>query len=643
MPFALGSDPSTSELSEAVNYLLNNFGANIAADPTTGEITGPTGTVIAYLYKYLAVKYADSADGSVNFSDSPTNRAYYGLRNSDSSVESTNPADYIWYKVSGGFGTTKFLWYQTGGGRQVDIVIDTAAPNTYFLQAPTTAIDLDVVTGNNGKMYAMPTIYIWTGSSTPPARPTTTSTYTWATGQISPVPSGWSSSVPSAPSGGTYLWQLTVPLIESINATTSIVDWTNTSYNIVAIAANGPTGPRTTTGYIYYQLSSLTAPAKPTASGYNFVSGQFSSLSANWSTQFNAPAATDTTKFWAVYYSVSETTFGGVQTVTISDPFNWTNFNGLVTFTNLATNSGTTFIDGGNIKTNTISVDRLTAGLLVGYTFRTGSGTTPNGAAFEVNSAGTVWANNLFGGVGYFSNFYYNTEALQGWSDNNRNYPGTSGYATSTNTAAGAHGLRGQSFRTGAAGLVGGANNYDFYADGSGTNYGPFTGNHDILVPVGQTLTEGDLVVDVECVARKDWSNAVFSVAKSSQPNQAGCRGIFVGQLRPLSEVKPSVFIDRWEVIDGQPVAIMTAQYEAIKNQYLFGSMSALGEGQIQVCGENGDISVDSLIVTSSICGVGMAQSDDIIRAKTVAKSRESVTFSSPDEIKVVACIYLGG
>ena len=160
----------------------------------------------------------------------------------------------------------------------------------------------------------------------------------------------------------------------------------------------------------------------------------------------------------------------------------------MVTFTNLETNSGTTFIDGGNIKTNTISVSKLTAGLLVGYTFRTGTGTTPNGAAFEVNSVGTVWANNLFGGIGSFSNFYYNTEALQGWSDNNRNYPGTSGYATSTNTAAGAHGLRGQNFRTGAAGLVGGANNYDFYADGSGTNYGPFTGNHDILVPVGQTF-----------------------------------------------------------------------------------------------------------------------------------------------------------
>lgn len=643
MPFALDSKPELSELSEAINYLLGNFGANIAADPNTGQITGPTGTIIAYLYKYLAVKYADSADGLINFSDSPTNRQYYGLRNTDDAVESINPADYIWTRVAGGFGTTKFLWYQTGGGRQVDFAVDTVAPNSYFIQAPSTAIDLDVVTGNNGKMYAMPAIYIWTASSTPPARPTTTSTYTWATGAIDPVPAGWSASVPTAPSGATYLWQLIVPLIESINVTTSTVDWTNTSYAITAIAANGPTGPRTSTGYIYYQLASLTAPATPTASGFNFVTGQFSSLTANWSTSFNAPAATDTTKFWAVYYSVSETTFGGVQTVTISNPFNWTNFNGLVTFTNLETNSGTTFIDGGNIITDTITVDKLIAGLLQGYTLRTGSGTTPNGAAFEVNSVGTVWTNNLIGGIGYFSNFYYNTPAIQGWCENNRNYPATAGYATSTNTSAGAHGLRGQNFYTGAAGLVGGANNYDFYADGSGTNYGPFTGNHDILVPVGTSLTEGDLVVDVQCIARKGWSNAVFEVARSTSANQAGCRGIFIGSLVPLSQVRPAVFIESTEVVGDEIVVTMTAQYEQIKDQYLFGSMSALGEGQIQVCGQNGPISMDTLIVTSDTPGIGMAQSDDVIRSKTVAKSRESVTFDSPNQVKTIACIYLGG
>ena len=332
MTFALDGNPTPGEISTAINYLLANFGSNITADPNTGVITSPNGSVLAYLYKYLAVKYADSFDGSLNFSNTPTNRLYYGLRNSDDSTESTNPADYIWYKVAGGgFGTTKTLWYQTSGGRQVDIAVDTAAPNSYFVAVPSGSIDLDVVTGNNGMMYAMPSIYIWTSSSTPPTRPTTTSTYTWATATISSVPSGWNSSIPAMPSGAAYLWQITIPLIASINTVTSLLDWTNTSYPIVTISANGATGPRTTTGYLYYQLASLTAPTKPTASGYNYVTGQFSSLTANWSTDFNAPSATDTTKFWACYYSVSEATFGGTQTVTISNPFNWTNFNGLVT------------------------------------------------------------------------------------------------------------------------------------------------------------------------------------------------------------------------------------------------------------------------------------------------------------------------
>jgi hypothetical protein len=63
----------------------------------------------------------------------------------------------------------------------------------------------------------------------------------------------------------------------------------------------------------------------------------------------------------------------------------------------------------------------------------------------------------------------------------------------------------------------------------------------------------------------------------------------------------------------------------------------------MNICGENGDIAVDTLIVSSSTAGVGMAQSDDVIRGKTVAKAREAVTFASPTEIKQVACIYVSG
>ena len=60
MPFALTNDPSQSEISEAINYLLANFGANLSVDPNNGQITGSSGIIIAYFYQYLAVKYADS-------------------------------------------------------------------------------------------------------------------------------------------------------------------------------------------------------------------------------------------------------------------------------------------------------------------------------------------------------------------------------------------------------------------------------------------------------------------------------------------------------------------------------------------------------------------------------------------------------
>jgi len=148
MSFALTNNPSPSQVSDAINYLLANFGSNLAADPNNGQITGPSGIIIAYLYRYLAVKYADSFDGSVNFGDSPTNRAYYGLRNTDDSVESSNPADYIWYRVTGGFGTTKFLFYKTSGGRQITFYIGTASPSTGYVQANVNSIDLDVLTAS---------------------------------------------------------------------------------------------------------------------------------------------------------------------------------------------------------------------------------------------------------------------------------------------------------------------------------------------------------------------------------------------------------------------------------------------------------------------------------------------------------------
>jgi len=146
MPFSISNKASQSEISDAVNYLLANFAQVKAVNPNSGQITTSSFGVTGYLYKYLNVKYADSFDGSVNFSDSPTNRLYYGLRNNDSSVESTLYSDYVWTPVTGGFGTTKFFYYATTGGRQIQTEVATTAPASGWTVDTGAAIDLDVVT-----------------------------------------------------------------------------------------------------------------------------------------------------------------------------------------------------------------------------------------------------------------------------------------------------------------------------------------------------------------------------------------------------------------------------------------------------------------------------------------------------------------
>jgi len=188
MPFALNSNASDSEISEAVNYLLANLVEGLAADPNTGQITGPSGIVVAYLYRYLSVKYADSFDGSLNFSNVPTNRQYYGLRNTDSSVESTNPADYIWYRVAGGFSTTKFLYYQTTGGRSINFIVDTAPINDSYIQDNGTAIDLDIITVTSPGLSA-DTAYKVQDQADPP--PSGFPLYTAG----SSLPSGWTANL----------------------------------------------------------------------------------------------------------------------------------------------------------------------------------------------------------------------------------------------------------------------------------------------------------------------------------------------------------------------------------------------------------------------------------------------------------------
>lgn len=154
--FALTPGSGLTEIVAGLNYALSTMGSGgssvtntVVSNPTTGIISNnTTGAVIGYLYQYLFVRYATSSDGSTGFSSSPLNATYYGLRNVNTYSPSSNPADYIWYQVSGGgFGTTKRLYYSATGGRQVQFVIGTTNPGGTYVTA-TTTIDLDNLTIN---------------------------------------------------------------------------------------------------------------------------------------------------------------------------------------------------------------------------------------------------------------------------------------------------------------------------------------------------------------------------------------------------------------------------------------------------------------------------------------------------------------
>jgi hypothetical protein len=132
--------------------------------------------------------------------------------------------------------------------------------------------------GIAGSMSAFPTIYKWTSSATPPARPTTASTYTWGNPTFA-VTDGWETTIPSNTTPGDYLWSITIPLATSGETIQSSLDWTSTSYPIRAISYNGKVGDKGDTGnpgsasYVIERGAS-TNNAAPTNAEVFFVIGR---------------------------------------------------------------------------------------------------------------------------------------------------------------------------------------------------------------------------------------------------------------------------------------------------------------------------------------------------------------------------------
>jgi hypothetical protein len=163
------------------------------------------------------------------------------------------------------------------------------------------------------------------------------------------------------------------------------------------------------------------------------------------------------------------------------------------------------------------------------------------------------------------------------------------------------------------------------------------------LLPLAVEVELGDIVADVSCVSKDGINNTIFEVTPTTQANQKNAIGV-VSRNNGLLADKQLVAAFGVTFTSADEIVLRNStEYEAAKDKYNLVIMNALGEGQINVCGEGGNIEAGDLIVASNLKGKGMKQADDIIRGYTVAKARESVTFTSADEIKQIACIYVAG
>ena len=172
----------------------------------------------------------------------------------------------------------------------------------------------------------------------------------------------------------------------------------------------------------------------------------------------------------------------------------------------------------------------------------------------------------------------------------------------------------------------------------NGNTMTAFTGAHDALRNKDEVIEVGDIVRDTGVFTRENVSGTLTTITKSSAINQKAVIGVFCSEWTSKSD-HPSALK---EIIgEGPKTRIqLKPEFANIKDTYEYCVVNSIGEGQINVCGENGNIEIGDYIVSSSIPGKGMKQSDDLMRNYTVAKSRENVTFSSPTEVKMIACTY---
>lgn len=175
---------------------------------------------------------------------------------------------------------------------------------------------------------------------------------------------------------------------------------------------------------------------------------------------------------------------------------------------------------------------------------------------------------------------------------------------------------------------------FDVYAAGAGTNYGPFTGGHEVKLAA-------DLPRGLE-------PGMVMAVTGQAQVR------VSPDQTVKLSSTMPTVTLARRSrdpAVFGVFVAEATLgddHWHRAKAGERFGTVNALGEGRVWATDANGPIVAGDYLTNSEIPGHAERQGDDLLHAYTLGKAietidRETVTETVEHEGRAVQGLPRGG
>ncbi len=234
-------------------------------------------------------------------------------------------------------------------------------------------------------------------------------------------------------------------------------------------------------------------------------------------------------------------------------------------------------------------------------------------------------------------------EGIYGTSEQTGVHGSAVNSASSGSTYGGYFEAQGQSstgvYGQGSTGVEGHGTSYDFYASGSGANYAPFTGAHEIKladdvpenVKPGMIMSvTGETQVRIDKTGKVSISSTLPTVSLSVKPNDRAVFGVFVVGTR---------------LMDGH-------WYRKTAGDR-FGMVNALGEGRVWVTDLNGPIEPGDYITTSDMPGYGQKQNDDLLHSYTVGKAIEKVDWENVEDtvefngrivkMYLIAVVYTSG